>query len=78
MLFRSGEYFVEVSLYTAQNPSGLDVLAPNGAPLGKSVKLGPIAVLPATTPPTFASLNTLRENTISAPLGPFTLLGYQL
>jgi hypothetical protein len=74
----AGEYFVEVTLYTAQNPSGLDVLAPNGAPLGKSVKLGPIAVLPATTPPTFASLNTLRENTISAPLGPFTLLGYQL
>ncbi|MCL4396027.1 MAG: hypothetical protein M1482_14695, partial [Chloroflexi bacterium] len=55
---------------------GLDVLAPNGAPIGKSVKLGPIPVLPAAKPATFASLNI--QNTISQPIGPFTLLGYQL
>ena len=74
----AGEYFIEVTLYTATNQNGLDVLAANGAPLGKSAKLGPIQVLPPKTPATFASLNTLRENTISQPLGPFTLLGYAL
>ncbi|MBI3536545.1 MAG: hypothetical protein HY070_03125, partial [Chloroflexi bacterium] len=72
----AGDYFVEVTIYTAQNQNGLDVLAPNGAPLGKSVRLGPISVLPARAPPSFASLNI--QNTISAPIGPFTLLGYEL
>ncbi len=69
-------YFVEVTFYTANNPSGLDVLAPNGAPMGRTIRMGPIPVLPATQPATFASLNI--QSTISQPLGPFTLLGYQL
>jgi hypothetical protein len=73
-----GDYFVEVTVYTANDPRGLDVLAPNGAPMGKSVKLGPIPVLPATQPASIASLNTLRENTINQAMPPFTLLGYQL
>jgi hypothetical protein len=72
----AGDYFVELTIYTASNPSGLDVLAPNGAPLGRSVKIGPIPVLPATKPAAFAALNI--QNTISEPIGPFTLLGYQL
>ena len=72
----AGDYFVQVTLYTHADERGLDVLAPNGAPLGKSVKLGPIPVLPATQPATFAGLNI--QNTISQPIGPFTLLGYQL
>jgi len=72
----AGDYFVEVTLYTKSNPSGLDVLAPNGAPIGKSVKVGPIPVLPATKPAPLAALNI--QNTISQPIGPFTLLGYQL
>ncbi len=72
----AGDYFVELTVYAASNPSGLDVLAPSGAPLGRSVKLGPIPVLPATKPAEFAALNI--QNTISEPIGPFTLLGYQL
>ncbi len=72
----AGDYFVEVTFYTKQNESGLDVLAPNGAPLGKSVKLGPIPVLPPEKPATLAALNI--QNTLSQPLGAFTLLGYQL
>ncbi len=72
----AGDYFVELTVYTASNPSGLDVLAPNGAPLGRSVKIGPMPVLPATKPAAFAALNI--QNTISEPIGPFTLLGYQL
>ena len=72
----AGDYFVEITFYTKSNESGLDVLAPNGAPIGKSVKVGPIPVLPATKPAMFASLNI--QNTISQSLPPFTLLGYQL
>ena len=72
----AGDYFVQVTLYTHADERGLDVLAPNGAPLGKSVKLGPIPVLPATQPATLAALNI--QNTITQPIGPFTLLGYQL
>ncbi len=72
----AGDYFVEVNFYTVSDQSGLDVLAPNGAPIGKTVKIGPIPVLPATKPATLAALNI--QNTISQPLGPFTLLGYQL
>ncbi|MDE3089203.1 MAG: glycosyltransferase family 39 protein [Chloroflexota bacterium] len=72
----AGDYFIEVTLYTKRDESGLDVLAPNGAPIGKTVKVGPIPVLPATQPATFAALNI--QNTISQPIGPFTLLGYQL
>ncbi len=72
----AGDYFIEVTLYTASDQRGLDILAPNGAPMGKSVKLGPIPVLPATQPATLASLNI--QNTISQAMPPFTLLGYQL
>jgi hypothetical protein len=72
----AGDYFVEVTCYAKSNESGLDVLAPNGAPIGKAVKVGPIPVLPATKPAPFASLNI--QNTISQSLPPFTLLGYQL
>jgi uncharacterized membrane protein len=72
----AGDYFVRITFYTHSNPSGLDVLAPNGAPIGKSVTLGPIRVLPATQPAAFASLNI--PNTISQPMLPFTLLGYHL
>jgi hypothetical protein len=72
----AGDYFVEVTFYTASDQRGLDVLAPHGAPIGKSVKLGPIPVLPATQPASIASLNI--QNTISQTLPPFTLLGYQL
>ena len=72
----AGNYFVQATFYTQANPSGLDVLGPNGAPIGKTIKLGPIAVLPAEKPATLAALNI--QNTISQPLGPFTLLGYQL
>jgi uncharacterized membrane protein len=72
----AGDYFVEVTFYTASDPSGLDVLAPNGAPIGKTVKVGPIPVLPATKPADYTALNI--QNSISQPIGPFTLLGYQL
>ncbi len=71
-----GDYWVQLTVYTVANPSGLDVLAPNGAPVGKTVKLGPIPVLPASQPPTLASLEI--SSTLSRPLGPLTLLGYQL
>lgn len=72
----AGDYFIEATFYTQADESGLDVLAPNGAPIGKSVKLGTIPVLPAVKQPTLVALNI--QNTISTPLGPFTLLGYQL
>ena len=72
----AGNYFVQAIFYTKGNPNGLDVLAPNGAPIGKTVKLGPIAVSPAEKSVTLAALNI--QNTISQPLGAFTLLGYQL
>jgi len=72
----AGDYFVEITFYTKSNESGLDVLAASGTPIGKVVKVGPISVLPATKPATFAALNI--QNTISQSLPPFTLLGYQL
>ncbi len=72
----AGNYFVEVNFYTASNPSGLDVLAASGAPVGKTVKVGPIPVLPAVAPASYASLSI--QKSVSQPLGPFTLLGYQL
>jgi 4-amino-4-deoxy-L-arabinose transferase-like glycosyltransferase len=72
----AGNYFVQAIFYTKDNPNGLDVLAPNGAPIGKTIKLGPIAVLPAEKPATLAALNI--QNTISQSLGSFTFLGYQL
>ena len=72
----AGDYLVQATIYTASNPSGLDILAPNGAPMGKSITLGPIPVLPSTQPATLASLNI--QNTINQSFGNFTLLGYQL
>ncbi len=72
----AGDYIIEATFYTKSDESGLDVLAPNGAPIGKSVKLGPIPVLPATKPAAYTSLNI--QNNISQPIGPLTLLGYQL
>ena len=72
----AGNYFVLITFYAKSDESGLDVLAPNGAPIGKSVQVGPIPVLPAIKPATFASLN--MQNTVSQSLPPFTLLGYQL
>ncbi len=72
----AGEYFVDVTFYAPSKPTGLDVLASNGTPMGKSIRLGPLPVLPATKPATLEALNI--QNTISQPIGPFTLLGYQL
>ncbi len=72
----AGEYFATVTLFTKQNETGLDVLAPNGAPLGKSVKVGPLKILPAQKQPQFVDLKI--QHGLSAPLAPFTLLGYQI
>lgn len=72
----AGDYFIEVTLYTTSDQRGLDILAPNGAPMGKSVKLGPIPVLPPTQPATLATLRI--QNPINQAMPPFTLLGYQL
>ncbi|MCX7840644.1 MAG: hypothetical protein N2559_14510, partial [Anaerolineae bacterium] len=72
----AGNYLVQVTFYTQASPSGLDVLAPNGAPLGKSVTLGPIRVLPPTRPAPITTLDI--PHTISQPIPPFTLLGYHL
>jgi hypothetical protein len=72
----AGEYYATVTLFTKQNEAGLDVLAPNGAPLGKSVKVGPIKILPAQKQPAFADLK--MQHSLSSPLAPFTLLGYQI
>lgn len=72
----AGDYYATVTLFTKQNEAGLDVLAPNGAPLGKSVKVGPFKILPAQTQPQFADLKI--QHSLSSPLAPFTLLGYQI
>lgn len=71
-----GDYWVRITFYTQAHPSGLDVLAPNGAPIGKTVTLGPIRVLPATRPAPLAALAI--PHTLNQPMPPFTLLGYQL
>jgi mannosyltransferase len=72
----AGDYYATVTLFTKQNEAGLDVLAPNGAPLGKSVKVGPLKILPAQKQPAFADLK--MQHSLSLPLPPFTLLGYQI
>lgn len=72
----AGDYYATVTLFTKQNEMGLDVLAPNGAPLGKSVKVGPIKILPAQKQPQLADLKI--QHSLSTPLAPFTLLGYQI
>jgi 4-amino-4-deoxy-L-arabinose transferase-like glycosyltransferase len=72
----AGDYYATVTLFTKQNETGLDVLAPNGAPLGKSVKVGPIQILPAQKQPQLLDLNI--QHVLSTPLAPFTLLGFTL
>lgn len=72
----AGDYYATVTLFTKQNETGLDVLGANGAPLGKSVKIGPIKILPAQKQPQVIDLKI--QHTLSAPLAPFTLLGYQI
>ncbi len=71
-----GDYSVELTFYAAGNESGLDVLSATGAPVGKSVKLGPLPVRAAEKPAAYAALNI--QNSVSLTVGPFTLLGYQL
>jgi mannosyltransferase len=72
----AGDYYATVTFFTASDETGLDVLAPNGAPIGKSVKIGPIRVLPAAKPPSVLDLQI--QHTLSIPAAPFTLLGYSL
>lgn len=72
----AGDYYATVTLFTKQNETGLDVLAPNGAPLGKNVKIGPIKILPAQKQPQLVDLKI--QHSLSTPLAPFTLLGYQI
>lgn len=72
----AGTYYATVTLFTKQNETGLDVLGPNGAPLGKSVKVGPIKILPAQKEPQVIDLKI--QHSLSVPLAPFTLLGYQI
>lgn len=72
----AGDYFATLTLFTKQNETGLDVLAANGAPLGKSVKVGPIKILPAQKQPALADLKI--QHSLSTSLAPFTLLGYQI
>lgn len=72
----AGDYFMNVTLFTQQNQTGLDVLAPSGAPLGKSVKIGPIKILPAQKQPSLVDLKI--QHSLSMPVPPFTLLGYQI
>lgn len=72
----AGDYYATVTLFTRQNETGLDVLAPNGAPLGKSVRVGPIKILPSEKQPQIVDLKI--QHSLSTPLEPFTLLGYQI
>jgi mannosyltransferase len=72
----AGDYFATVTFFTPSDQRGLDVLAPNGAPIGKAVKVGPIPVLPAAKQPAVVDLNI--QHTINARISPFTLLGYAL
>ncbi len=72
----AGEYLATVTMFTKQNETGLDVLAKNGAPLGKSVKIGPIIILPAQKQPPVVDLKI--QHSLSTPISPFTLLGYQI
>lgn len=72
----AGDYYATITLFTKQNEAGLDVLAANGAPLGKSVKIRPLKILPAQKQPSFADLK--MQHSLSTPLAPFTLLGYEI
>ncbi len=71
-----GDYFATVTFFTPEDQAGLDVLGPNGAPIGKTVKVGPIPVLPAEKQPALVDLKI--QHTINAHLAPFTILGYAL
>ncbi|MGB8647057.1 MAG: glycosyltransferase family 39 protein [Anaerolineae bacterium] len=72
----AGDYFVTVTFFTAADQTGLDVLAANGAPVGKSFKLGPVKVLPAQKQPNVLDLKI--QHTVTLRAGPLTLLGYNL
>ena len=72
----AGDYYATVTMFTKANETGLDVLAPNGAPLGKSVRVGPIKILPSEKQPQLVDLKI--QHSLSTPLAPFTLLGYQI
>lgn len=72
----AGDYIATATFFTAANQTGLDILASNGAPIGKSVKLGPVRVLPAAKPPAVPDLAI--QHTLNTRVGPFTLLGYSL
>jgi 4-amino-4-deoxy-L-arabinose transferase-like glycosyltransferase len=72
----SGDYFATATFFTTGDQTGLDVLASNGAPIGKTVKVGPIPVLRAEKQP--APVDLKIQHTINARVGPFTLLGYAL
>lgn len=72
----AGDYIATVTLFATDEQTGLDVLATNGAPIGKAVRIGPIPVLAAEKQPAAADLNI--QHTINAHIPPFTLLGYAL
>src|SRR5581483_5345733 len=72
----AGDYYVTVTLFTKDNETGLDVIPPNDAPLGKSVTIGPIKILPAQKQPSLVDLKI--QHSLSTPAPPFTLLGYQV
>jgi uncharacterized membrane protein len=72
----AGDYFATLTFFTSSDQTGLDVLAPNGEPIGKSVKFGPIPVLPAAKQPALVDLNI--QHSINTRMAPFTLLGYAL
>jgi 4-amino-4-deoxy-L-arabinose transferase-like glycosyltransferase len=71
-----GDYFVEVTIYTTDNPRGLDVLAANGAPVGKAITLGPIRVARVSSLVDSSKLDI--QNPVDATLGQFRLYGYNL
>lgn len=45
-----GEYFVQLTVYTEDEPTGLDLLDAAGAPAGKRLRLGPFTVAKAQEP----------------------------
>ncbi len=51
-----GTYFIELTVYTDQEPDGLNVLDTGGAPQGRSVRLGAVRVGPPTRPVAMYSL----------------------
>lgn len=45
-----GDYFVQLTVYSEDDPTGLDLLDATGAPAGKRLRLGPFAVAPPASP----------------------------